>query len=107
MVLLDLLGRRWALRVLWELRGTQLTFRELQHACGQISPTVLNARLRELRAGKLVDLSSATLRVAARSGRARGRDLDDAGGYRLSAHGNELVDKFLPVVRWADRWARS
>src|ERR1043165_9668895 len=88
MVLLDLLGRRWALRVLWELRGKQLKFRELQHACGQISPTVLNERLRELRAGKLVDR-------------------DDERGYGLSAHGKELVEKFLPVVRWADRWARS
>jgi DNA-binding HxlR family transcriptional regulator len=88
MVLLDLLGRRWALRVLWELRGTQLTFRELQQACGQISPTVLNERLRELRKGKLVDL-------------------DDERGYCLSAQGEDLVEKFLPIVRWADRWSRS
>lgn len=74
--------------MLWELRGTQLTFRELQQACGQISPTVLNERLRELRAGKLVDL-------------------DDERGYTLSARGVELVDKFLPIVRWAERWARE
>jgi DNA-binding HxlR family transcriptional regulator len=88
MLLLELLGRRWALRVLWELRDNQLTFRELQDACGKISPTVLNERLRELREGKLVDL-------------------DDERGYGLSAHGKDLVEKFLPIVRWADHWARS
>jgi DNA-binding HxlR family transcriptional regulator len=87
MVLLDLLGRRWALRVLWELRGEQLSFRELQDACGKISPTVLNDRLRELRDARLVEL-------------------DPDLGYGLSALGADLVERFLPVVRWADRWAR-
>src|SRR6202035_4396571 len=50
MALLDLLGRRWALRILWELRdGSALTFRQLQARCGDISSSVLNDRLRELR----------------------------------------------------------
>ncbi len=49
MALLDLLSRRWALRVIWELREGRLTFRALQEACGGVSPTVLNERLRELR----------------------------------------------------------
>ena len=56
MAALDLLGRRWALRVLWELRSGPLTFRALQEACDGVSPTVLNARLAELReAGILLD----------------------------------------------------
>jgi DNA-binding HxlR family transcriptional regulator len=33
MALLDLLGRRWALRVIWELRSEPLSFRELQERC--------------------------------------------------------------------------
>jgi DNA-binding HxlR family transcriptional regulator len=33
MVLLDVLGRRRALRILWELRADPLTFRALQEAC--------------------------------------------------------------------------
>ena len=49
MALMDLLGRRWALRVIWELRDGRLTFRALQEACGGVSPTVLNQRVRELR----------------------------------------------------------
>src|SRR5258705_8079867 len=55
MALLDLLSRRWALRVIWELREGRLTFRALQEACGGVSPTVLNERVRELRESGLLD----------------------------------------------------
>ena len=55
MVLLDLLGRRWALRVIWELReGRRLSFRDLMAASGT-SPSVLNTRLMELRAAGIVE----------------------------------------------------
>ena len=87
MALLDLLGRRWSLRVLWELRTDRLTFRRLQDACDGISPTVLNQRLIELRDARLVDLT-------------------DGAGYGLSGLGRELLDRFLPLVRWAERWAK-
>ncbi len=50
MALLDLLGRRWTLRVLWELRRGPLTFAELQRRCDAMSPSVLNQRISELRA---------------------------------------------------------
>jgi DNA-binding HxlR family transcriptional regulator len=88
MVLLDLLGRRWSLRVLWELRDAHLTFRSLRDACGGISPTVLNDRLRELRQAHLVELVA---------------DL----GYGLSPHGRELVERFVPLVAWSEKWARE
>src|SRR5947209_19457883 len=48
MALLDLLGRRWTLRLIWELRERPLTFRELQACCGSMSSSVLNQRLAEL-----------------------------------------------------------
>lgn len=87
MALLDLLGRRWALRVLWELRdGSAPTFRELQARCGDISSSVLNDRLRELREAGI---------VAAR------RD----GGYQLSTDGHNLVRALAPLDTWAKRWA--
>ena len=53
MVLLDLLGRRWTLRIVWELREEPKRFRELQDAIGA-SPTIINTRLAELREAKLV-----------------------------------------------------
>jgi DNA-binding HxlR family transcriptional regulator len=88
MALLDLLGRRWALRVLWELRdGSQLTFRELQARCGGVSSSVLNDRLRELREAGIV-------RVAA------------GGGYALTDLGADLLRALAPLDEWARRWAR-
>jgi DNA-binding HxlR family transcriptional regulator len=86
--LIDLLGRRWALRVVWELRGTRLSFRALREACGGLSPTVLNDRLRELRESGLVDLA-------------------EAEGYGLTRLGRELLELLVPVVEWSKRWAAS
>ncbi len=87
MVLLDLLGRRMALRILWELReDRRLTFRALQEAA-QTNPSVLNVRLRELREARLV--------------------AHEADGYRLTREGKELLETFLPLHAWAERWAAS
>jgi DNA-binding HxlR family transcriptional regulator len=88
MALLDLLGRRWSLRVLWELRdGSSPSFRELQARCGDISSSVLNDRLRELRDAGIVDG-------------------ERTGGYRLTREGSALLDALAPVDAWAKRWAR-
>ena len=88
MALLDLLGRRWALRIIWELRETRLTFRALRDACGGMSPTVLNQRLKELRENHLVDLV-------------------ESDGYGLTPLGHELRQALRPLVEWSDRWARA
>jgi DNA-binding HxlR family transcriptional regulator len=88
MALLDLLGRRWALRILWELRtGESLTFRELQARCAEVSSSVLNDRLRELRGGGI---------VVSRRGR----------GYSLTPEGARLLEDLAPLDDWARRWAR-
>ena len=87
MALLDLLGQRWTLRVIWELRAARLTFRALQAACDGMSPTVLNGRLKALRESGLVDQV--------------GNE-----GYGLTPLGRELLEVFLPVVEWSKRWAR-
>jgi DNA-binding HxlR family transcriptional regulator len=86
MALLDLLGRRWALRVGWELRDRTLSFRELRAACGDMSPSVLNQRLAELREAGLVELTEL--------------------GYGLTDDGEELLDLIGPLSAWAKRWAR-
>jgi DNA-binding HxlR family transcriptional regulator len=85
MALLDLLGRRMALRILWELRETPLTFRALQEAA-DTNPSVLNARLKELREACIV---------------AHGPE-----GYALTPHGQKLLAAFLPLHAWAEDWAR-
>jgi DNA-binding HxlR family transcriptional regulator len=79
--LLDLLGRRWALRVLWELRdGDPVTFRELRDRCDQMSPSVLNDRLRELREAAFVT-SAPDGYVLTRQGRALLRALEPLGVF--------------------------
>jgi DNA-binding HxlR family transcriptional regulator len=86
MALLDLLGRRWAMRVIWELRESTLSFRQLQDACGGISSSVLNQRLGELRHAGIVE---------------SGED----GGFRLSDEGGRLLEAYRPLDAWARRWA--
>jgi len=88
MVLLDLLGRRWALRIVWELRDDRsLTSRALRAACDEASPTVLQARLSELREAGCVELVA-------------------GDGYRLTALGKDLAENFLPLYRFAERWSK-
>ena len=78
MALLDLLGRRWSLRIIWELRDGTLTSRALRTACDEASPTVVQARLTELREAGLVELMQ-------------------GDGYRLTELGRELMRK-LPAL---------
>ncbi len=87
MVLLDVLGRRWSLRVLWELRDGHLSFRDLQKRCDDVSPTSLNRRLRELRDLQLVTLTGE--------------------GYGYTKWGQELVDQFIPLTAWSEKWAED
>src|ERR1700728_489828 len=86
MAVLDLLGRRMALRILWGLSraGAPLTFRAIQ-AAAETNPALLNTRLKELRAARLV--------------------VHDADGYSLGEEGRSLLAVLLPLADWATRWA--
>jgi DNA-binding HxlR family transcriptional regulator len=88
MAALDLLGQRWSLRVLWELRDGPLGARELRRRCDDVSPSVLYARLAELRAAELVD-----------------QDADDR--YRLTRLGARLRTAIEPLDKWSREWARA
>ncbi len=72
MALLDLLGRRWALRVIWELRDAPLTFRVLQERCAGMSSSVLSQRLQELREAGIVTLAEEGYALTRRGARAAG-----------------------------------
>ena len=54
MALFDLVGRRWALRIVWELREGDATFRDLAHRCDDVSSSVLRDRLRDLTVAGIV-----------------------------------------------------
>ncbi len=80
---LDLLGRRWALRLVWELRRSTLSFSELRQRLA-ISPSVLSARL-----GDLADAGVL--------------ERDPVRRYRLSGRGRELARILYELNRWAEQ----
>lgn len=86
MALFDLLGRRWAMGVLWQLsQGEACTFRQLQHRCESISPAVLNSRLKDLRTALLVERCES--------------------GYQPTALGRELMTLLQPFGDFSKNWA--
>jgi DNA-binding HxlR family transcriptional regulator len=83
-----LLGRRWALRLLWELRGGPVGARALRGRTDDISSSVLYTRLGELVTAGLVR---------------QDRVLD----YELTPLGRDLVKAIAPLEQWSKRWSRT
>ena len=87
MVLFDVLGERWSLRILGELRNKRLSFRHLQEQCDNVSPTSLNKRLKQLRSLELID--------------------HDENGYGYTEWGKQLSQHLLDLSDWAEKWGGS
>jgi DNA-binding HxlR family transcriptional regulator len=85
MAAMDLLGRRWALRLIWELRDGPVGARALLARCDGLSSSVLYQRLGEL----------------TESGLAAAGD----SGYELTPLGRDLGRALDPLDEWANRWA--
>jgi DNA-binding HxlR family transcriptional regulator len=85
MAAMDLLGRRWALRVVWELREGPIGARALLARCEGLSSSVLYQRLGELAETGLV--------------------LATTGGYTLTPLGAALGAAIAPLDAWANAWA--
>ena len=79
---LDLLGRRWSLRLVWELRRDAIAFSEIRARTG-ISPSVLSTRLGELAGAGVVEQ-------------------DPRRRYRLTGEGRELARLLYEINRWAE-----
>lgn len=88
MAALDLLGRRWTLRLLWELQDGPLGARALQKRCDNMSPSVLYTRLRELKEAQLVT-----------------QNLDER--YSLTDLGASLAAAIKPLDQWAQSWSQQ
>ena len=86
MAALDLLGRRWALRILWELRNGPLGARPLLQRCSGLSSSVLYARLRDLQDAGLVQR--------------------DRQQWELTSLGSDLGAALGPLDAWSRRWAK-
>ena len=87
MALFDLIGRRWTLRIIWELHRAPapLTFRALREQCGDVSSSVLTRRLAELAENDLVHHTGE--------------------GYTLTVSGEQLVRSLQPLLDWSAEWA--
>jgi DNA-binding HxlR family transcriptional regulator len=88
MAALDLLGRRWTLRILWELRRKPYKFRDLQERCDNMSTSVLSTRLKDMQAQKLLDSTA-------------------EDGWHLTDHGRSLLLVLAPLTDWSERWAKD
>ncbi len=88
MAAFDLLGRRWALRVLWELRDGPVGARDMLDRCDGMSSSVLYDRLRELTAAGLIERNAQRL-------------------YERTPIGVELSASLAPLDAWAQRWQRT
>ncbi|KOU53633.1 HxlR family transcriptional regulator [Streptomyces sp. WM6378] len=87
MAAMDLFGRRWALRILWELREGPLGARALLARCEGLSSSVLYQRLRELTSSGIISPS--------------------ADGYELTRLGTALGHALRPLDEWAITWAQE
>ncbi len=86
MALLDLLGRRWTLRILWEMGEESVGFRALQDRCDGMSPSVLSQRLMELQEARIVQQN-------------------EEADYTLTQDGITLLQSLAPLNDWALHWA--
>lgn len=80
---LALAGRKWSLRIVWELRSGPMSFRALRARCGNISPSVLADRLRELGTSGVVENIPRL-------------------GYRLTARGERLFQVLSELNKWSE-----
>ena len=88
MAAMDLLGRRWSLRILWELRSDPLGAREMLTRCDGLSSSVLYDRLRELTEARLVAQTVEST-------------------YRLTSLGQSVGVALEPLDAWSKRWDRA
>lgn len=86
MALFDLLGHKWNMRILWQLREQALSFRAIQQTCDGMSPSVLNNRIKQLTEAQLV--------VSAER------------GYQLTALGASLMNTLDPLRHWSAEWSQ-
>jgi len=88
MAVFDLLGRKWNMRILWELNNNEtLSFRALQDRCDKMSPSVLNNRIKQLTTAQLLCLTPE--------------------GYQLTALGSSLMLTLDPLRAWSAEWAQK
>lgn len=93
--LIDLLGRKWTLHLVWTIREEgSVRFNELKRRAEGISPRVLSDRLDQLAEQGLVDRID--------------HDTEPPHvEYRLTAKGEGLDEVFAAYLDWAEAWSEE
>ncbi|WP_235868184.1 winged helix-turn-helix transcriptional regulator [Paremcibacter congregatus] len=86
MAALNLLSRRWVLRIIWELRDGSCGFREIQKKCDRMSPDTLSTRLSELKEAGIVFSN-------------------EENALALTPLGKKLGPALLELDSWSQDWA--
>ena len=74
----------WNMRIIWELKEKPLSFRLLHSQCDNMSPSVLNNRLKQLNQAELL--------------------LSTDEGYKLTDLGLSLMLALNPLREWSKNW---
>ncbi len=88
MAALNLLSRRWVLRIIWELREEPRGFREMQALCDRMSPNTLSTRLGELKEAGIIEH-------------------DETGAWALTVLGRKLSPALKAMAKWSGEWAAA
>ncbi|WP_327149327.1 winged helix-turn-helix transcriptional regulator [Nocardia sp. NBC_01329] len=86
LAVIDLLGQRWTLRVLWELEPGPLGFLELRRRMGNCSSSMLSNRLQQLQGAGLLEKHG------------------PKGSYELTVAGVRLGEALQPLWNWSEIW---
>lgn len=84
MAAFDLLGRRWMLLILWEMRYGSVRFSQLRERIPAASPSTISQRLDDLLEARIISRSRS--------------------GYRLTKQGAALLLALGPLELWAQSW---
>ncbi len=85
LAIMELLGQRWVLRVIWELEPGALGFLELRRRMGNCSSSMLSERLQQLVAAGLVVKN-------------------DTGAWELTVAGAALGQALSGLWDWSESW---
>ncbi|MDH6193574.1 DNA-binding HxlR family transcriptional regulator [Mycobacterium frederiksbergense] len=85
LAVMELLGQRWMLRIIWELEPGSLGFLELRRRMGNCSSSMLSERLQQLTAAGLVAKN-------------------DTGTWELTVSGVGLGAALSGLWDWSESW---
>lgn len=89
-LVIDIIGGKWKILIIWELRESEKRFRELQKSVGKITDKMLTQQLRELEEAELISRKAYP-------------EIPPRVEYSLTLLGKSL----LPVLEMFEEWGKQ